>query len=459
MSTESRRAAMVALVQVAVLVAIWLWSAIVYSFAFAAERTYLWAAVDMAIIAGGLAFVSKQRDLLGFSSLGARRIHKLVALVAIATAAVVLSHHLVGDANGEWGDETAYLATVRAGAIVRDGVAPFNMRWLQPFLAGPWNVLPVDDVDAMKAINFGGFVVTGVYLALLLVRLGVRFRYAMFAPVLLLCSYLGTYGSWNRLVIDAFNYVSFVLLFHTLMRRKHWKYFPILLLIAAFNSEKVIYWIPVFGVAALFHDEPPWTWQHVRAAATRTVCYAAPTIVYLAAIWLYLKNSKTAADQVFAENTQLMSFTWLGGAPPTHLSKPHIMWFPFGAFSLYTLLSLVYCERWVKAVALLLIPIMAQTLIATDTQRMVAYSFIVYLPLGYLYLARAFDVLPEKLAITWWIALLILAIGQHYGAHVVPAARSIRLVLSLAELFLSSALIFLHLAVFQRSDAPRSTRH
>lgn len=140
---------------------------------------------------------------------------------------------------------------MRAGHIIRDGVLPFNLRWLMPMLAGRWNILPVDDMDAVKALNFGGFAVTAAFLVLLVVRLRVPLGLALAAPVFLLCSYLGIYGAINRLVIDAFNYAMYVLLFHLVLRREHAVMFAAVLLVTACNSEKAICWIPVFALVAI----------------------------------------------------------------------------------------------------------------------------------------------------------------------------------------------------------------
>ena len=450
---DLRRATLFAAVQVALLVAVGLFATLVYAIAIAGTFQYAWAAIDVALIAGCVAFVARFQALLGFDALGEHKLAKLAAFAALALAAVLGSQLIIVDANAVWLDESHYLATLREGTIVRDGMAPFNMRWLEPFLAGPLNVLALDDVEALKALNLASLVVTTFYLMLLVVRLGVRVRLAALVPVFLLCSYLAVYAGKNRLVLDPFNYAMFALLFHTLVQRTHWKYFPIVLLIASFNSEKAIYWLPIFAVVALFRGE------RIGPAIRRTLLYAAPTIVYLVAVAVYLKDSSTEGGDKYFQNLYVMAFAWFGGVSNevVKINTFQVLWFPFGAFTIYTLLSLVYSERWVKAIALLLIPILVQTLIAHDTKRMVAYAFIVYLPLGMLYLERAYAELPRSLALPLFALLIIVPLAQYYlfpfaarTGYAVYKASTIRLVLAATEITITSALVFLHLTLYQR---------
>jgi hypothetical protein len=435
------------------LVAIWLLGAVVYSLAFADERSVVWLAIDAGLLAGAVELLRRRWSTLQIK-LDWRW---LAAFVVVSLGCVTAVHAIIPDANGVWLDEGNYLRTVREATIVRDGFAPFNLRWLSPFLAGAWNFIPVDDAIALKAVNFGAFVVTGAYLSLLLVRLRVHPAHALFAPVFLLCSYLGVYGATNRLVIDAFNYAAFVVLFHTLLRRDHWRFFPVVLLVAACNSEKAIYWLPIFAMVALV--QAPITLRHIRDVAWLTIRYAAPALVYLIAISLYLSGSQTEGGPKFFANLHVMSFTWLApriANDTVALNNFQTLWFPFGAFTVYTLLGLVYCERVLKPFVLLLIPIFLQALIAHDTERMVAYAFIVYLPFGFIYLSRAFRDMPRWLAIVLFALLVVLAIGQYYALRLGLPVRvtMFKLVLSTTEIVLTSALIFLHLTFF--AIAPRT---
>src|SRR5687768_2378951 len=102
-----------------------------------------------------------------------------------------------------------------------------------------------------------------------------------------------------------------------------------------------------------------------------------------------------------------MSFTWLAPKITNEtvaLNNFQTLWFPFGAFTVYTLLGLTYCGRALKPFVLLLIPIFLQALIAHDTKRMIAYAFIVYLPFGFIYLSRAFRDLPR------WLGIVLFAL-------------------------------------------------
>src|SRR5687767_8197524 len=195
-SVSNERAAqpslpVVVVVHTALVVGSWLLASLIYAVVIARSHQVVWIVIDAALVALCAGVVHARGAALGFRSLGARRTGKLVAIIGFSIVLVLIVQLLVRDRNGIWLDESHYLATVRAGHIIRDGVMPFNLRWLMPLLAGRWNILPVDDIDAVKALNFGGFAVAAGFLVVLLVRLRVRLGLALAAPVFLLCSYLG----------------------------------------------------------------------------------------------------------------------------------------------------------------------------------------------------------------------------------------------------------------------------
>lgn len=386
-----------AAVHAALALAIWLGAVAVYALAFGEPR-WSWVVLDAAVAAGLIAAIRRQ-------PLPWRMI---AAAVAVGLACVLASQLAVPHTAGVWIDERNYLATVRAGTIVRDGMLPFDLRWLAPVLAA--YATPLGDAGALAAVNFGALVVTAGYLVLLLVRLDVRRPVAFAAPVFLLSSYLGVYAASNRLVVDPFNYAAYVIVFHLLVRRAHWRYLAIALLVAACNSEKVIYWLPAIAVAARLRGD---SW---RQAAATTLRAGWPALVYLAAIMLYVRGSETHPTPLF------LHILW---------DKPIAIWFPFGAFTIYALLAVRLVERWLLAILVLLVPIVGQTLIAYDTERMVAYAFIVYLPLGAIYLSRA---LRGYVLLGLLVAL---AIAQHYA----PRKRALRRGLAAGELALVAVIV------------------
>jgi hypothetical protein len=428
-STELRRLA----IHAALVVAIGLAASLSYAVAIAGGRQIAWIAIDLVVIGGLGALVWRRAAELALP------LPRFAALAGIAFACTLVTQLAIADADGRWVDESAYLATLRAGHILRDGLFPFNLRWLAPILAGPLNVLPVDDADALKALNFGALVVTGTLVAWLLVRLRVRFGLAAVAPVFLTASYLGAYAATNRLVLDPVNYALFAALAHALLRPAHWPAFAVLLVITALDSEKAVYWVPVFAVRALLE-------LGVRRAIWRTLVVCGPACAYLVAMRIYLIDAPTDAHAAL-RTLYVIAFTPLGGKPPADTSF-QLVWFPFGAFTLYALLGLRHAPRALKPLALLIVPILVSTLIATDTQRMAAYAFIVVIPLGYLYLARAVDELP--FGRIWFGAIAVLAVAQTFvlpiaqllGLHVPSAAR---LGLAGAELVIVGALLYLHL--------------
>jgi hypothetical protein len=460
----------VAAVHAALVFASWLFASLLYAIAVARSRQLAWIAIDAVLIAACVWLIHARRDVLGFRSLGDRRALKVLAIVVFGTACALIVQLAIRDRNGVWLDESNYLATVRAGHIIRVGRLPFNLRWLMPLMAGRWNLLPVDDMDAVKALNFGAFAVTASFLVLLLVRLRVPLSLALAAPVFLLCSYLGVYGARNRLVLDAFNYAMYVILFHLAMRREHRVMFAAVLLIDACNAEKAIYWVPVYILIALLRGDPapegperPWFALHRHPIVREVVLCCGPTVMYLIAIRLYLADSTTEWNLCF-ENIDVMSLSALGADITNNLVKPNTfqtMWLPFGPFTVYALLGFPLAERWMKPVALLLIPIFIQNLIACDGERMVAYSFIVYLPFGYLYLARAITDMPRALGRTLFGLAVALAILEHYLFPIASRLRSfplgeairdnadlVKMLLSATELTLVGTILFVHFTFF-----------
>lgn len=461
------RMALVAAVHAALILASWLFASLLYAIVVARAQQVAWIAIDGAVIAGCVWLVHARRDALGFRSLGDRRALKVLAIVAFGTACALIVQLAIRDRNGVWLDESRYLDTVRAGHIIRVGRLPFNLRWLVPFLAGRWNILPVDDMDAVKALNFGAFAVTAAFLVLLLVRLRVPLSLALAVPVFLLCSYFGVYGARNRLALDPFNYAMYVILFHLAIRREHWVLFAPVVLIDAFNAEKAVYWVPVYALIALLRGAPASGEAriplHRRPVVREIAACCVPTIIYLAAIRWYLAESTTEWNLCF-ENIDVMSLSALGADISNPFVKPNTfqsMWLPFGPFTVYALLGFPLAERWMKPVALLLIPIFVQNVIACDGDRMVAYTFIVYLPFGYLYLTRALTDLPRGLGRALFGLAIALAILEHYlfpmasrlrsfplAALIRDNAELVKMLLSATELAMVGALLFIHFTFF-----------
>jgi hypothetical protein len=453
-----RTVARVAIVHTALFLAIWLASILVFAAAFAKNVEPLWFVVDAALVALGGGVVYVGRAYLGFSVLGARKGLKLILIVVVGMGSVLVCWGAIRDWNMVALDESNYLLTLREERIIPDGLLPFNIRWLVPFFAGRWNILPVADMDAIKAINFGAFVVTAVGLILLLIRLRVRPGLAIAAPAFLLSSYFGIYGASNRLVLDPANYALYVLLFHALLRREHWPYFAMILLVDALNAEKAVYWIPVFVFVRLLHDGPPWTRRSLLEVAKVSLYTLAPTLIYLAVLWIYLAPSRLEANLCF-ENIHHMSFSNIGGAITENVRSNNFqtLWMPFGPFTIFALLGFALdSSRWMKPIVLLVLPIFVQAVIACDTDRMLAYAFVVYLPFGYLYLQRASLELPRALFTSLFAALLLLTVCEHY---LFPVAQQLqwrlplhpnvmKMVLSATEIAVVIGLLFAHFTFY-----------
>ncbi len=430
-----------------VAVALALSSAVVYSVAFARSVEPVWLVIDVVVIAACGVVAVRHRAKLGTIS---RRPELAGAIAAVGLAAPLVLFLLVPSMDILSADETGYLRTLREGTLITDGTLPFNLRWLAPMLAGRLNVLPVSDAGALEALNFAGLVVTGTYLGVLMLRLGARPLLAIATPLFLMSSYLGQYAAWNRLVIDPVNYAMYVLLFHALLRREHRGVFAVLLLVAAFNSEKAIYWIPVFAVAELLRDSAPWSRAALGEVIVRTAKVAAPTLVYGAGIAVVLHGATYADEPSLLQNVHVMGFSWI----PVKLTERaaqkinfQMLWFPFGALTIYALLALRHAPAAARAVALLLVPVLGQTLVAHDTQRMISYAFIVCIPLGILYLSQLLDELPRALGAAFVASTLVLLIGQGAVRILEVPGLVDNLVVTVFELALVLSIVFVHQGV------------
>lgn len=433
-----------------IVVVLWLAAACVYSLVFVADRSLVFALVDACLLAAG-AYVLLRNE---------PRRELWIALAVIA--AVAATQWLVTDKNGIWLDETNYLATLQAGYPLHHGTLPFSVRWLEPVLAGPLNILPARGADALKAINFGGLVVAATCLVRIGERLGVRRTIALALPAFFLCSYLGTYAASNRLVVDPFNYALFAIILYELVADSGERALRWTLLVAACNSEKTIYWIPIIALVQLL-DGPTRDW---RAAARATLRTCAPMVAYFATIAIYVHGSPVADSGVFPEQIYRLG---LGSLAP-QLTDPvaadttfQMLWLPFGAFTVFALLALVFGPRRLKIVGLIAVPLVAQVVVAHDAQRMIAYTFVVYLPLGAVYLERALGKLPRRLGAALFFGLVATAIGEVYlipfcrlaghGLGVVSRHRDvIQPALFVLELVLAGTLVWLHLTLYEARE-------
>ncbi len=431
---------------VARLVGLWLAAVVVYALAIARTADVPWLVVDLAIIAG-CAYVARRTP------------REVLWAAAIALLTTLGSQLVVVDKQAIWLDESNYLATLREGRILLDGVAPFNLRWLEPLLAGPLDISPLHDLDALKGLNFGALVATGTYLSWLVLRLGVAPRIALTAPVFLLSSYLGVYAATNRLVLDPFNYCVYVVIAHALVR--HPRHLSWILLVGACNSEKVVYWIPIVFAAELLRGR--------RAVAT-TLVAAAPAVAYLAIMLVLARGARTETHGVFVEQLYRMAFSPLAVPirdPVASATTMQQLWFPFGGLSVHAVLGLARSPRWLRALALLLVPVLAQTLIATDTQRMTAYAFIATIPLAMIYLTDA--VAEARLGRALFAVFVGVTVAHSYLSPTVHALSDHGLPIALyllqllpaiaaLDILLPLALVWLHAVTSRRGPTPRRWR-
>jgi hypothetical protein len=187
----------------------------------------------------------------------------------------------------------------------------------------------------------------------------------------------------------------------------------------------------------------------------------APAILYMGILWLNLTSSRLEANLCF-QNLHAMSFSNLGGVMTPNVSGNNFqtLWMPFGSFTVFAFAGFLLDRRhWMKPVALLVVPIFIQALIACDTDRMLAYAFIVYLPFGYLYLVRMLADLPAALGKAYVAAIAAVVAIEHFYFPVLELlnrrpffrAEVTRMGLSAIEITLVGSLLFVHFTLF-RSD-------
>ncbi|MFN0247448.1 MAG: hypothetical protein ACKV2T_11230 [Kofleriaceae bacterium] len=438
--------------------ALWFLGTLVYVAKFVGFSQPLWFAIDSVIVVACFGLVFWRWEELGIRVVTRLQ---LVAIIAVSTYCAYKVLAIVPDRHWMAMDETQYLATLREGTLRMDGpnaFMPFNMRWLLPILAGPLNIIPADDMAALAALNLGGIVVTAVYLALLLRRIGVRYSLALLSPVFLLSSFLGEFTGIDRLVVDPMNYAFYVLIFHAFLRREHARLLAVLLLIAGFNSEKTLYWIPVLGCAELLRRERPWSLSDIKASAIYMLKVGGPFLAYLALLLFLLRNTTAPDNYSYIQHLHQMSPTWIQvdiTKWPVPESRFQLYWFPFGGFTVYTLLALRIAPKWITTVALMLLPIYVQPLFSYDMERMIAYSFVIYLPLGVYFLEHAFRSFPRWLPPVLTVLLVGLAVSQRYLVYleiippVASPSRFVKLVMSSTEILLIATIVYLHLVVFR----------
>ena len=115
--------------QLAVLAAIAMSAIIVYAIALSPSFQPGWLAVDLGIVALCLAVVRRQSGAVGFRSLGAHR-HRTLFAIALGCLLVLASQEALPHFHELTIDENNYLAAVRHVGIDRQGLMPYNMRWL-----------------------------------------------------------------------------------------------------------------------------------------------------------------------------------------------------------------------------------------------------------------------------------------------------------------------------------------
>jgi hypothetical protein len=95
------------------------------------------------------------------------------------------------------------------------------------------------------------------------------------------------------------------------------------------------------------------------------------------------------------------------------------------------------------------VPILLSVLVAYDTERMVAYGFIVYLPFGFIYLRQAAADLPRALFAVWLVLFAVVVAVAAYGlplglGKLLGGHARLQMCLSTLEVVLVGGLVCVH---------------
>jgi hypothetical protein len=281
-----------------------------------------------------------------------------------------------------FGDNSYYVTMMREG-IGSVSNLPWALRWITPLIAGPLNILPVSDILALSTINYAFSVLAILVLCFSLKNMKVPKILLVFLPFFFLNSYIGIYQVANQLTTDQFNFLVFAILLLSLGNKKYVPAEILALTIGVLNSEKIIFWMPIIAIVDFLREG-------------FTVKYMLDTILKLIipiSFFLIIRMILGGFSplEYYPENVRLIQRGILNN-----------IYYPFGFLTIIFIYMLPRLENKIKAVSLLLLPFYLQICYATDIYRMTSYTFIIFIPVFFLYM----KLVAEKFGNIFALALL-----------------------------------------------------
>jgi hypothetical protein len=293
-------------------------------------------------------------------------------------------------------DEYYYVRMMLNGIFSVDKV-PYSFRWLTPLLTGSLNILPVQGLSAFTVFNFACLVTTAIVLIQTLQELKVNKLFSLLVPIFLFDAFLGRYAAHDHYLTDPATYMFFAIYLWCLIDPKRYIHLSWLLVLGVLNSEKCVYWLPIVSLMLMN--------QHgFKKGILESLSIIGPAILVF------------FIPRIFLGNGLVANLTPLEHSP----SNLHLLidlplskaYFPFSFLTIFFVMGFNRLPVVLKVSSLILLPVYSQLSIAGfhgDDNRMIAYTFIIYIPASLYYIQKLFEPVPYNLGVFVMIPLLLIA--------------------------------------------------
>lgn len=325
---------------------------------------------------------------------------KVLPLVcSIATIAWIFQHTTFGafaDYATKHVDEYEYVNMMLNGILASNSI-PHRFRWLTPFLTGTFNILPVEGLPTFTVFNFACLITTAVVLIKILQELEVNQFLSLLVPVFLFNAFLGRYAAKNHYLTDPASYMFFSIFLWCLLDPKRYAYLGWLLPLGVLNSEKCVYWLPIIAFFVIKE-------YGLKKGTAKALLLLGPAVLVFFIPRLLLGQGLVA--NLTPPEHSPSNLSLLLSLPFTYV------YFPFGFLTIFFVMGFNRLPFVLKISSFILIPVYAQLAIAGfagDDNRMLAYTFIIYIPAALFYVQKLFERVPYELGVLMTIPLLLLA--------------------------------------------------
>lgn len=291
-------------------------------------------------------------------------------------------------------DEYYYGRMMLNGIFSVDKV-PYSFRWLTPLLTGSLNILPVQGLSAFTVFNFACLATTAIVLIQTLQELKVSKLFSLLVPVFLFDAYLGRFAAHNHYLTDPATYLFFTIYLWCLIDPRRYIHLSWLLALGVLNSEKCVYWLPIVSLMLMNQ-------YGFKKGILESLSIIGPAILVF------------FIPRIFLGNGLIANLT-----PPIHSpSNLHLLidlplskaYFPFGFLTIFFVMGFNRLPVVLKVSSLILLPVYYQLSITGfhgDDNRMIAYTFITYIPASLYYLQTLFEAVPYQLGVIGAVPLLL----------------------------------------------------